>query len=107
MNNSGKIYMNQILKLLRIANDITMDELALKLGISKSYISSIESGNRRVTEDLLKNYSKVFKIPQKTLLFFEETANKNKLKTQEILILILSKICSSKKLNCNVEINDF
>jgi len=106
MNNNDKNYMNDVLKLLRIANDITMDELALKLNYSKSYISNIESGKRRVTDELLKKYSKVFKIPQKTLLFFEKTANTNKLKTQEILILILSKICSSKKLNCNVEINE-
>ena len=47
--------------------------LADKLGISKSYLSEIEKGEKKkVTLDLLERYSQVFNIPLSSLLFFAE-----------------------------------
>lgn len=105
-NNVYDNNMNKVLKLLRIANNLTISVLARRMGVSQAYISSIEAGNRRVTEDLLTKYSKAFRIPKKTLKFFEESASSMKLKTQEILILILSKICDSNKINCEIEFKE-
>ena len=50
-------------------------------------------------------YSKYFKIPIKTLRFFEKTSNDNKYKTQEMLILLLSKTYKGKKIKYNITLN--
>ena len=98
--------MNQVLKLLRLSYELTIDDLSTKTGLSSSYISSLESGTRRISEDILTKYSKAFRIPKKTLRFFEETSSKKKLKTQELLLLLLANIYKGGKLNVNISFTD-
>lgn len=62
----------QALKLLRRSQDLNQDTLASKLGISRSYISELESGNRTPSLDLLERYAAAFKIPVSSLVFFAE-----------------------------------
>lgn len=47
-------------------------DLALKLDISKSYLSEIESNKKTVSMDLLQKYSVIFSIPASSLLLFSE-----------------------------------
>ena len=89
----------ELLRLLRLINDLSLVEL------SKTYISNLESGQRNISEDVLYKYSKYFKIPIKTLRFFEKTSNDNKYKTQEMLILLLSKTYKGKKIKYNITLN--
>jgi transcriptional regulator with XRE-family HTH domain len=64
--------LNKALRLLRLFHEMDQRELAPKLGISRSYISEIESGSKKPTLDLLERYATVFRVPTSTLLLFSE-----------------------------------
>jgi len=56
------------LKMLRIENGWTGEELAAKVGLGKSGISSYESRQRACSHDLLIEFSKVFDVSVDYLL---------------------------------------
>ena len=56
------------LRLLRVRNDITQEQLAMEAGINASYISQIESASRAVSIDILDKLARALKIPVATLL---------------------------------------
>ncbi len=60
------------LKLLRRYQGLNQSDLARKLGVSRSYISELESGNRTPSLDLLSRYADIFNIPVSSLVFFAE-----------------------------------
>lgn len=60
------------LKLLRRYQGVNQSVLAKELGVSRSYISELESGNRTPSLDLLNRYAETFKIPVSSLVFFAE-----------------------------------
>jgi transcriptional regulator with XRE-family HTH domain len=66
--------LNIALRHLRRFHGMKQHELAPKLGISKSYLSEIESGlkSHAITIDLLEKYAKEFGIPVSTLMLFSE-----------------------------------
>lgn len=88
--------MNEVLKLLRIAHGYKVSELADMLKITQPYLSQIEKGCRKPSDDLLKKYCEVFKIKLSTIKFFDKEKNSKNLKYQELLLLILQKICKNK-----------
>jgi transcriptional regulator with XRE-family HTH domain len=63
---------HRALKAIRQFHGLTQAELAPKLGISKSYLSEIESDKKPVGYDLLEKYSNLFDIPVSSLVFFSE-----------------------------------
>jgi len=63
---------NESLKLIRLYWGKTQSELARDLGVSQSYVSEVEKGNRQVTLDLLSKYSDVLCVPISSLLLFAE-----------------------------------
>ena len=64
--------MRNALRLIRVYHDMTRSEVAEHVGISKSYVSELENGNRKVTLDVLEKYSKAFNIPVSSLMLFAE-----------------------------------
>lgn len=71
---------NRALKLIRQYHKLKQSDLSEKLGISKSYLSEIESGKKAVSYNLLQKYSNIFDIQTSSLVFFSESLNsKNKL----------------------------
>lgn len=62
----------QALKLLRRHHGLNQSTLARNLGVSRSYISELESGNRTPSLDLLNRYANIFDIPVSSLVFFAE-----------------------------------
>lgn len=86
-----------VLKLLRIANDMTTKELADKTGLSQSYISEVESNNKTPSLDALTKYSQALGISKSTILFFEEEKDKKKYGYQELLFKILEAMIGSNK----------
>ncbi|HEX2858857.1 MAG TPA: helix-turn-helix transcriptional regulator [Alphaproteobacteria bacterium] len=67
--------LNEALRFIRVFHDLKQKEAADKLGISKSYLSEIESGDKNPTLQLIDSYSKVFDIPPSSILYFSENLN--------------------------------
>ena len=57
----------EVLRLLRIAYDLSISELSKRTKISKSYITEIEKGEKNPSDKILKNYSTGLGIPEETL----------------------------------------
>lgn len=95
--------MNRVLRLLRIANNYSIAEIATKLDVTPSFISKIENGVKKPSQDLLEKYCKVLKIKMKTLKFFEKENEENDYRYQELLLLILEKICKNKTNTDSIE----
>lgn len=70
--------LNRALKLLRTFHQLNQTELAQRLSISNSYLSEIESGNKKPGLDLLEKYSSVFRIPVSSILLFSEKLEDNR-----------------------------
>lgn len=85
--------MKRVLKALRVANDYSIKDLAEKLQVSSSHISRIEAGEKNPSEELIKKYSKLFGVRVSTIKFFDSEKNKKNLKYQEVLLLVLQKMC--------------
>lgn len=62
----------EAIKIIRVFNSLTQQELAKALNISDSYLSQIESGKRTPTLDTIKAVSRMFGIPMSSLMFFSE-----------------------------------
>jgi transcriptional regulator with XRE-family HTH domain len=68
--------LNKALRLVRVFHDLSVTELAERLNLSKSYISELERGQKKVSLDVLQRYSEHFKIPMSSLMLFaERTSN--------------------------------
>lgn len=64
--------LNKALKYVRIFHHINQVELSERLNISRSYLSEIESGKKKVSLELLDKYAETFNIPASSLLLFSE-----------------------------------
>ncbi|MFC3076463.1 helix-turn-helix transcriptional regulator [Phenylobacterium terrae] len=64
--------LNKALRLLRVFGGLSQTELASRLGVTKSWISEIESGRKVPTLSLLNAYSKELDIPLSSIMFFSE-----------------------------------
>ena len=64
--------LSDALRLIRVFHDVKQTELAERIGVSKSYISEIESGKKLPTLELIEKYSREFNIPSSSILFFSE-----------------------------------
>lgn len=65
--------LNRALRLLRTYHQLSQQELAVKLGISNTYLSEIEKGSKSASVDLLEKYSQVFRMPTSSIMLFSET----------------------------------
>lgn len=64
--------LHEALKLFRISHKLSQKDLAQKLGISRSYLSEIESGKKTPTLALLERYGQVFEVPVSSILLLAE-----------------------------------
>lgn len=60
------------LRCIRVFHDLKQGEAAEKLGVSRSYLSEIESGSKEATLQLVQRYAEVFGLPASSILFFSE-----------------------------------
>ena len=75
MNKLNTLQIDKALKILRTSHDFNQKDLAAKLGISRAYISEIESGRKTPTIKILESYAEVFQIPVSSIIFLAENIN--------------------------------
>lgn len=64
--------LNEALRLVRVYHDLTQADVAERVGLSKSYVSEIESGEKNVSLAVLEKYAAAFDIPKSSLMLFAE-----------------------------------
>lgn len=69
----------KVLRCLRVFHGMTQAELAEKIGMSKSYISEIEAGAKRVNVEILEKYATEFDFPLSHIMIYSEIAADNSL----------------------------
>lgn len=62
----------EALRLIRIFHDMKQQEVADRLGLSKSYVSELESGKKVPSIEVIQKYADAFGIPPSSILFFSE-----------------------------------
>lgn len=66
--------LNEALRLVRVFHDLNKSEAASRVGLSKSYITELERGDKNVTIDVLNKYAQAFDLPISSLMLFAEHA---------------------------------
>jgi len=82
---------NNIFRLLRIARDWTVRELAEKLDVSSAYINSIEKKERTPSARLIKEYAKVLEVNEKTIIRYMKKPEENTM-FEKLMLNLLRKI---------------
>ena len=54
------------LRKYRIDNDILLGEMASKIGVSASFLSSVETGKKKLTEKIINNIFSAYEIKDET-----------------------------------------
>ena len=91
-NKEKKNGLGNVLKLLRIAKEMSTKELAEKMNVSSTYISEVESNNKNPSLEMLTKYSEALEVKKSTILYFDEVGEKNSYNYQKLLLEILQKI---------------
>jgi len=65
--------LGEALRLIRVFHDLKQGEAAAKLGISKSYLSEIESERKAPTLQLVEKYAAAFDLAPSSIMFFSES----------------------------------
>lgn len=87
--NEKKEGIGNVLRSLRIIRDLSVKELANKMGLTSNYICDVESNRKRPSLDMLERYSNALEVNRSTLLFFDEEGKKNNYNHQKMLLNIL------------------
>ena len=88
--------LNEALRLVRIFHRLNQSQLAKQMGISRSYLSELESGKKIPTLNILSQYSEIFGLPTSSILLFSENLENNSVaeKTRHFVGKKLIKIMS-------------
>ncbi len=90
--NNDKTGLGTVLKLLRIARDLSIKELAKKMNVSAGYLSDVELNNKRPSLEMLDTYSKALEVKKSTILFFYEEGEEDGYDYKKLLLKILQKL---------------
>lgn len=64
--------LGEALRLIRVYHDLKQKDAAARLGVSTSYISDIERGDRTPTLAVIQKYATAFDMPVSSIMFFAE-----------------------------------
>ncbi len=64
--------LSEALRLIRVFHDVKQNELAKRLGVSKSYLSEVERGKKSPSIETIRKYASEFQMPVSSILFFSE-----------------------------------
>ena len=96
MANKGdqKSSRSKVLRLFRIARDMTVKELADSMNVSSSYICDVERGVRNPSLETYQKYSEALRVPLSTIIFFDEEITNYGYNYRKLLISILQNVDS-------------
>lgn len=84
-----------IFRLLRIAQDIKVKDLAKELSVTPAYINAIENGERFPSDRLLRDYANSLGVRKETILNFKVEEQSNR-RFENVLLSILQMICDTE-----------
>ena len=81
----------EVIRVTRIANDMTIQDLSRSSQVSKSYITEVEKGKKNPSKHVLDQFSKGLDLATDDLLALDEyhnflMANKEKLQVYRLLL---------------------
>lgn len=82
-----------IYRLLRIARDKKVKELAEELLVTPAYINAIEKGDRKPSERLIRDYAEALNVDEKIIKTFSIDATSDTT-FEHFLLSLLQTICS-------------
>lgn len=95
-----KASIGKILRVIRIANDLSKRELAKKAGVSVSYICEIEKGIKNPSDVIIEKILNYCNISMNefydTLNYYERIKIKDKLKKYQSTLLYVLKLIERK-----------
>lgn len=71
-----KSFEENVLRLLRVLNDVSQSELSEKIQRSRAHISTIESGRTKISLKIIEQYSKTFGVKSSELVQLSEDSLK-------------------------------
>ena len=81
-------YICEALRLLRIANNLSIQKLSNQSGLPVSYISDVEKGiETDIPDAVIKKYSQELNVKESTILFFKDKKVNKSFKKLVIKIL--------------------
>lgn len=95
-----KASIGKVLRVIRIANDLSKRELAKKTGVSVSYICEIEKGIKKPSDVIIEKILNYCNISMNefydTLNYYERIKIKDKLKKYQSTLLYVLKLIERK-----------
>ena len=85
-----------VFRLLRIARDKKVKDLAEELSVTPAYIHAIENGERFPADRLLNDYAQALGVSVETILNFKPNGTGNN-KFENILLSLLRMICKEER----------
>ena len=69
--------LNEALKAVRKFHRVSVQDAAAEMGVSASYVSEIENGKKRIHQDMLEAYSRMFNLPVSSFYLISESSEKH------------------------------
>lgn len=82
---------NNVYRLLRIARDLKVREVAELVGVTPAYINAIESGKREPSLDKIPAYAKALRVDENTLFYFRNSEEQHG-PFEKFMLAILNKL---------------
>lgn len=82
-----------VFRLLRIARNMRVKDVAEKLDITPAYIHAIENGEKFPSERLLRDYAEVLGVKEETILTFKPEEEHKTHRFENALLYLLKIIC--------------
>ncbi len=83
-----------VFRLLRLARNLKVKDLAQELSVSSAYINAIENGERFPSERLLRDYAKALGVSPEIFQIFRPEEHKDK-RFENVLLSLLQLICKT------------
>lgn len=84
--------LNIILRLVRIAQDLSTREVADRMDVRTSYITDVERGDRKPSLKTLDKYCEALKISPNNLFLWREDQKRDKYSYRKLLMKLLQSI---------------